>query len=127
MSVDITRVIIYILVASFGGEALTYLIKWLLLSEKPRYSFDLSGAIERPAILIAIMAGGYFYCVIPFIIAARAIFAAGNGTFRKIACLISREEPAIEFQKIRLKSELSLDLLSSPALGILFGLLAKIL
>ena len=61
------------------------------------------------------------------IIILRASIIAGEGTFRKIACIISREEPAVEFQKIRSKSELAVSLISSPSLGIFIGILVKIL
>ncbi len=121
------KIAVALLLASFGGEFIIYLLKKLLVSEKTRFSFDISGFVERIALTIVIMAGGIYYYLIPLIIILRASIIAGEGTFRKIACIISREEPAVEFQKIRSKSELAVSLISSPSLGIFIGILAKIL
>jgi hypothetical protein len=41
--------------------------------------------------------------------------------------IIKREEPAVQFQKVRIKSELAVTLLASPTLGILLGIIAKFL
>jgi len=116
-----------IFLASAGGEIALHYLKKLLVSEKTAFSFDVTGFIERPAIACAILAGRHYYWAIPFIIILRAFFFAGKGTYEKIACIINREEPAIEFQKIRLKSEISVPLVCSPLIGILIGSLAKIL
>jgi len=104
-----------------------FYLKRLLVSSTVKYSPDMSGMIERTAILLAVIAGGYWMLLIPAIVLIRAVFVLGEGSFRNISDIIKREEPAIEFQKIRLKSELGLSLLASPLLGILFGILAKIL
>jgi hypothetical protein len=121
------QIIVFLfLIAVIGGELLIYLIKRLLVSEKIGFSFDVSGMIERVLLIAAILGGGIFYYLIPVIILVRAFILAGEGTFKKIACIINREEPALEFQKIRLKSELTVDLLSSPAIGVIFGIIAKL-
>ena len=115
-----------LLIAALVGEFIIYILKRLLVSEKSRFSFDVSGIVERVALPAVILAGGWYNALIPVIVIIRALYFA-SGSFGGIANIINREEPAVEFQKIRLKSELSISLLASPALGILFGILAKII
>lgn len=63
----------------------------------------------------------------PLVIIARWVFINTNSSFKKMMDIINREEPALEFQKIRAKSEIAAALLLSPILGIISGVLAKIL
>lgn len=119
--------IIAMLLASFGGELALFLLKKLLISQKSMFSFEISGMLERPALAVATMLGGPSLLLIPLIVIIRAFFLLWKANLFGLANIIKREEPAVEFQRIRLKSELSLSLISSPFLGILSGLLASIL
>jgi len=83
--------------------------------------------IERAALVFVIVLGGNYVALIPFIVLLRALSLMGEGNFKRVSNIIKREEPAIQFQKIRLKSELAVTLLASPALGILFGMIATLL
>lgn len=121
------KAIIALIFASFGGEIIIFYLKRLLVSSKVKFSFDISGMIERTAVMLVIIIGGFIVLLIPAIVLIRAVSIMGEGSFKNISDIIKREEPAVEFQKIRLKSELGLSLLASPSLGILFGILAKIL
>ena len=120
------KILILLLIAAFVGEYIIYILKRLVVSEKSRFSADVSGMVERVALAAAILGGGWYNALIPVIIIIRALYFV-SGSFGGIANIINREEPAVEFQKIRLKSELGISLLASPALGILFGILAKII
>lgn len=119
--------IIAVILAAFGGETALFLLKKLLISPKSMFSFEVSGMIERPALAVVIILGGPSLLLIPFIVMIRAVFLLWKANLIGLANILKREEPAVEFQRIRLKSELSLSLISSPFLGIMSGLLASIL
>jgi len=104
-----------------------FLLKKILISPKFRFSVDISGIIERIILILLIDVGGTYLFLLPVVISIRALFVLEKGNFIKFADILKREEPAVEFQKIRLKSEISLSLVLSPFLGILLGILAKIL
>jgi hypothetical protein len=116
-----------LLLASLGGEFLVFLLKKLLVDQRTSFTFDLSGIVERMALVTAIAAGGLFLIFIPVIILARAFFILEQKELIKYSGILNIKEPAIEFQKIKLKSDLVITLLSSPLIGAAFGVLARIL
>jgi hypothetical protein len=116
-----------VLLAAFGGEIIIFYLKKLLIGPNASFVIDISGIIERTALILVIIIGGFYVFLIPVIVMFRAFFLMGEGSFRKFSDIIKREEPAVQFQKIRLKSELAITLLASPTLGILFGIIAKFL
>ncbi|MFH1709737.1 MAG: hypothetical protein ABH860_01535 [bacterium] len=116
-----------LLIASLGGEFLLFWLKKLLVDPRIFFKFDLSGVTERMAIVTAFTAGGWFLLFVPLIILARASFMFDQSKLKKYSDIINREEPALEFQKVKLKSDFIITLLASPAIGILFGMLAKTL
>jgi hypothetical protein len=120
------KILIAALLVSLGGEIIIYYLKKLLIDPNARFSFDLSGMMERIALLLVIAIGGYYFVLAPFIVLARAVFVLSEGRMKGFADIINREEPAVEFQKIRLKSDLAITLLASPALGILSGITAAL-
>jgi len=120
------KIFVAALLVSFGGEIIIYYLKKLLVNPNARFSFNISGMIERIALLLVIAIGGYYIILVPFIILIRAIFALGDGNIKGFADIIYREEPAVQFQKIRLKSDLAVTLLASPALGIITGITAAL-
>ena len=119
--------LVTLLVASLGGEFLVFWLKKLLVDPRVPLRLDLSGIIERMAIVAAFAAGGWFLLFVPLIIASRFTFILDQSKLKKYSDIMNREEPALSFQKIRLKSDLAITLLASPAIGIIFALLAKIL
>jgi len=121
------KFILAIVFASIGGDFIIYLLKIMLISPKFRFLVDVSGIIERIVLILLIAVGGTYLVLLPVVIAIRALFVLEKGNFIRFADILKREEPAVEFQKIRLKSEISLSLVLSPFLGIILGLLAKIL
>jgi hypothetical protein len=118
------KILIAVVLAVLCGEVAIFYLKRFFADKSMEYSPDISGMIERPAIVIAVVLGGYFLLFIPLIIIVRAFFLAGGNWVKGLSELIKRDEPAVQFQKIRLKSELSVSLLASPAIGIIFGLIA---
>jgi hypothetical protein len=118
------KIFIAALIAAFGGEVAIFYLKKLLVNPKVIFAADISGIVERAALVFVIVMGGYFIFLMPLIVLIRAFFLSGEGQMKGFSDIIKREEPAIQFQKIRLKSELAATLLASPALGILFGIIA---
>jgi hypothetical protein len=121
------KIIIFAIIAAFAGDPLIFYLRKTLVNPHVRFNVDLSGMIERAALILVIVMGGSYVVLIPFIVLVRALSLMGEGNFRKFSNIIKREEPAIQFQKIRLKSELAVTLLASPTIGILFGMIATLL
>jgi hypothetical protein len=118
------KLFIAALLAAFCGDIIIFYLKKLLVNPNIRFAFDISGMIERVALILVIILGNYYVFFIPLIVLVRAVYLMGEGSFKGFSDIIKREEPAIQFQKIRLKSELAVTLLASPTLGILFGIIA---
>jgi hypothetical protein len=120
------KIILALFLASFGGEIIIYYLKRFLIDPKAKFTIEITGMIERTILVAVISAGSAFVLFVPVIILIRAAIVLGQLSFNKYHLILKREEPALEFQKIRLKSELGITLLSSPFIGILFGLLFQI-
>ena len=121
------KILIAALIAVFGGDIIIFYLKKLLVDPKSAFIIDISGIIERIALILVIAAGSFYIFLIPVIVMIRALFLMGEGRMRMFSDIIKREGPAIQFQKIRLKSELAVTLLASPTIGILLGIAAKFL
>ena len=120
------KIIIAAIVAAFAGDPLIYYLKKSLVNPRVTFAFDLSGIIERTALIFAIVMGGYYIILIPFIVFVRAMALMQEGNLKKYSTIIKREEPAIQFQKVKLKSELAVTVLASSTLGILLGITATL-
>ena len=121
------KILIAALIAVFGGDIIIFYLKKLLVDPKAAFTIDISGIVERTALILIIAAGSFYVFLIPVIVMIRALFLVGEGRMKMFSDIIKREEPAVQFQKIRLKSDLAVTLLASPTLGILFGIAAKFL
>lgn len=121
------KLIIALIFAALCGDLIIHWLKIFLVNPHSRFSFDISGIIERTALILLIAIGGIYMTLLPVVVAIRVVFLLDKGKFIRFADILKREEPAVEFQKVRLKSEISLSLVLSPFLGILLGILAKIL
>jgi len=121
------KILIAALIAVFGGDIIIFYLKRLLVDPKEAFTIDLSGIIERLALIFIIAAGSFFLFLIPVIVMIRALFLMGEGRMRAFSNIINRNEPAVQFQKVRIKSELAVTLLASSTLGILLGIIAKFL
>jgi hypothetical protein len=121
------KIVIAAVIAAFAGDPIIFYLRKTLVNPHVRFDIDISGMLERAALILVIVLGGNYIVLIPFIVLLRALSLLGEGTFRKFSNIIKREEPAIQFQKIRLKSELAVTLLASPTIGILLGIIATLL
>ena len=121
------KILIAAILAVFGGDIIIFYLKKLLVDPKAAFTIDISGIIERIALIIVISAGGFYVFLIPAIILIRALFLMGEGRMKMFSDIIKREEPAVQFQKVRIKSELAVTLLASSTLGIMLGIIAKFL
>jgi hypothetical protein len=121
------KVLIAILLAVLCGEVVVFYFKRYFADKNLPYSPDISGIIERAAIVIAVVLGGRYILTVPVIVLVRAFFLTGKTWLREFSEIIKRDEPAVEFQKIRLKSEIAVSMVASPAIGIMFGLIAAFL
>ena len=121
------KILIAALIAVFGGDIIIFYLKKLLVDPKAAFTIDISGVIERAALIIVISAGSFYVFLIPAIVLIRALFLMGEGRMKVFSDIIKREEPAVQFQKVRIKSELAVTLLASSTLGILLGIIAKFL
>ncbi len=118
---------IFLALAAVGGEFIVSWTKKLLLGPSSRHILDISGAVERMLLVMLIYAGGQYVLLVPFIIVIRWLMVISGMNAKKFADIIKRMEPAVEFQKIRLKSEMTINLLASPVMGVLFGIIARFL
>jgi len=121
------KILIAAIIAVFGGDIIIFYLKKLLVDPKAAFTIDLSGIIERLALITVISAGSFYLLLVPAIVLIRALFLMGEGRMKVFSAIINREEPAVQFQKVRIKSELAVTLLASPTLGILLGVIAKFL
>lgn len=98
-------------IAAFGGSFLIYYLTNFLLEEKAKFSFDWDGVAERALIAYLVMTPGWLYAI-PFVVLAKIA-----------ARLLSlRYLPEISAQRVKLKSELALELFLSPLFAVVVGL-----
>ncbi len=98
-------------IAAFGGSYLIYYLTNFLLEEKAKFYFDWDGVAERALIAYLVMTPGRLY-FIPLVVLAKIavrLFTLGY-------------LPDISAQKVKLKSELALELFLSPLFAIVIGL-----
>lgn len=115
------------IISVFGGEFLIFFLKKYFLNPRSVFTFELSGMIERASIITAFVLGGLFFAAIPAMIIIRGAYVLNKEGLEKLSSLITKEEPALEYQKIKLKFEIIITVSVSPLLGILSGLLVKAL
>ena len=107
-------------VSAFGGTLLIHFLKNFLLTEKGQLAWDWDGIIERALIAYLVAAGSWLF-LIPVIILIKVVFRLA--TIGLIANFLSVEEPGVVSQRVKLKSELALDLIISPLFAILVGVI----
>lgn len=97
-----------LLLATLGVSFfLFYLKKFLTLN--PEKLWDLDGLVERALILIALWQG--WALAVPFIIAVRIMYyLAERGHLE----FLKSNEPGMLFQRVKIKSEILVDLVLSP-------------
>lgn len=118
----ISRIILSLLISVFGGTFLLYFLKKSLVDEKLAFSFDLSGMLERFFITLLFFGPTPLILLLPLIVGIKAFHIL---QLKKLSSLVRREEPSLSYQKVKIKSLLGIDLLLSPLLAILVGMVAK--
>jgi hypothetical protein len=109
------------LVSAVVGSMLLFAIKKNLVDPGAKYAVDYIGVIERAAITVVVPAGGLYLLIIPVVIFAKAILKI-FGLFGS-SSIFSREEPAIVYQKVRMKSNLAVELIASPLFAVIVGII----
>lgn len=118
--------ITFISLASIGGEFLIYLFRRSILEPRTAFRWEFSGLAERACIVALMIAGGWSLLLVPAVILARASYLVNGPAYNKLIRVLSGTSPAFEFQKVKVKSDLIFTIISSPVVGIFFGLIAKI-
>lgn len=106
-------------ISAFGGTLVIHYLKNFLLTEKAALAWDWDGLIERTIITLLIVIDRWLF-LIPVIIIVKVVFRLVMIGF--FAGLFKTDEPGIVSQKVRLKAELALDLILSPLIAILTGI-----
>ena len=117
------RLAIILIFSSIGGNFLIHYLKNFLLREKLKFRPDFDGWLERSGITFVIIRAQPIWILIPVIIAIKCIYRLL--LLGVIPGIIKRDEPGAAAQKVLLKGELAFDLILSPALAILIGIIFK--
>ena len=104
-----------LLLATLGASILLSLFK-NFLELRRGWSLDWDGWIERSLIVIIFSIGSWAYLILPSVILARILFYLA---WHKHLEILRVTEPGALYQRVKFKSELVVDLIGSPLLGIL--------
>jgi len=104
-----------IALAALSGTLLIHYLKNFFLAEKTKFSPDWDGWLERGAVTFCVIQG-WWLLIIPIVI-LKAVYR-----LLFIDRIEGTNEPGAVSQKVKFKGELAFDLLASPALAILIGL-----
>jgi len=112
-----------VLISAFGGLFFAYYIKKKLTETSAGLHLDIPGIAERTLITLFTFIGGPYLWFIPLVILMKgAVLMFG---LSGLAGLLSREEPSLAYQRVKLKSSLAVDLILSPAIAVLIGILFR--
>lgn len=117
--------IIFIPLASVGGEILLHLFRKYILEPRTAFKWDVSGLLERGFIVALMIPGGRALLLVPAVILLRCAYLVNGPAYEKLIRVLKERSPALEFQKVKLRGDLIFTLFSSPVIGIVFGLIAK--
>ncbi len=119
----ILRCAIGALISAIGGLFFLYLIKKKVTETSAGLRPDLPGIAERALVTVFTVLGGpYLWLIVPVILIKGAVLVLG---LSGLTGLLSREEPSLAYQKVKLKENLGVDLILSPALAVLVGILSR--
>jgi hypothetical protein len=108
-------------VSALGGSFVIHYLKNFLLEEKLPFGWDWDGMAERLLITYLITAAQQWLYIIPAVIGLKVVLRLILIGFA--GSLFKRSEPGVASQKVTLKAELAFDLILSPAIAILVGVL----
>jgi len=122
----LTASLIGLIISTYGSSFILYYIKTTFVDRKILYRRDWDGMLERGVITLLMLGGWKFILIIPVIVAVRIFYYLSFASHPKEwSDIIKRIEPPFEYQKIKLKSYLSIDLIGSPILAVLVGIFLK--
>ena len=116
-----TRLLIALLLATFGGSLIIHWLRNFILQEKSPFQFEWDSLLERTCLTYIMISAQQFWPLIPIIIVLKLtyrLFQLGS----KLTISTS-DEPGNAWQKVLFKSELSFDLFLSPAWAIMIGVI----
>jgi len=112
---------IAVLISAFGGALFLSLIKKYITVTSVKIQLDPPGMLERSLITVFVALGSFYVFFIPLIIFAKGIYIISNLT--GWAGLLERREPTMAYQKVKLKSNIAVELLASPLFAIIVGII----
>lgn len=115
------KVALVVFLASFGGELALHWLKNLLVETNPKFSLEISGIIERSLIIIVMFISGPILFLLPLIILIRASYAIISSHLEKYSGIIDKNEPAMLFQRVKIKQEIIVSIVASPLTALLIG------
>ncbi len=117
------RIVLILILATFGGTIILHYLKNFLLKEKRKFYPDWDGLLERLCITYVILFLSHLWFLIPVIILIKALFRISLLGF--MPSIAQTSEPGAASQKALLKAELALDLFLSPTFAVLVGVIFK--
>ena len=116
-----TRLLIALLLATFGGSLIIHRLKNFILEERSHFQFEWDSLLERLCLTYIMINALHYWPLIPVIIVLKLIYRLLQlGSKLPIS---TSDEPGNVFQKVLFKSELSFDLFLSPAWAIMIGVI----
>jgi len=111
----------FFIITIYGGSFFLYYMKKTFVDPNSQFGFDPLGMMERLFVFFSFLIGGAWLLLIPIVVLLKSLvlFLGIKST------ILNLNEPALQFQKIKLKSNISFDMLISPVFSILMGIIVK--
>jgi|GEM_PF-370363 len=112
--------------STYGSSFVLYYIKTTFIDKQIFYRRDKDGMIERGIVFSLLLLPWQLFLLIPVIVGIRILYYLNfTSHFKEWVDIIKRIEPSVEYQKVKLKSYLTVDLVGSPVLAVLIGIFLK--
>lgn len=115
------RLIIALLLATFGGSLIIHWLRNFVLQEKSSFQFEWDSLLERLCLTYVMINALQFWYLVPLIIVLKLgyrIYKLGSNLTISIS-----DEPGNAWQKVLFKTEVSFELFLSPAWALLIGVI----
>jgi len=112
-----------LIVSAVGGAGGIYYAKKQLADASEKFKLDVIGIFERLLVTGSVAVGGKLLLLVPVVIAIKIVFYLSG--LRKWSDILSRKEPAMAYQKVKLKADLALELIISPLFAVIVGLILR--
>ncbi len=118
--------LIQLIIGTYGGSFIIYYLKRDFVDERALYRRDIDGMIERLIIMLLFILNGPLFFLIPVVSAIRIIFyLLIIARLKELRGIIIRAEPSISYQRVKLKSNIIIDLAVSPLFAVIIGIIFK--